>query len=216
MHRKSLRKYNNSIRVLIVALTALSAVGCNSGDETTEVIKMDDVIPEASRDYNYNDTTTNEKTEEDLFLKNLRVMMQREVGGLSKNKSVMKDAWKYIPDRLQTDSSFSRTFTLDSAIIQFKMWQFEDSLRTINALYNWLDCFGANCSSVSIGDDINVSPKSFLLLQDNQHIYFIQSPGMINEHQWLQFIEHNKKNTSWNYILFQTPGGTIQWKEQPD
>ena len=216
MHKKSSRKYNCIFRVLIIALIALSTAQCDNGGETTEVIEMDDVIPEASRNYDYNDTTPEEKTEEDPFLKNLRVAMQGEVEVLSDKKPTMNGTWKYIPDRLQTDSSFSRYFAVDSARMHFKMWQFEDSLRSINALYNWLDCFGANCSGVSVGDVVNVSPHSFLLLQDNLHIYIIQSPIMINEHQWIEFIEHDKKNTSWNYILFQSPGGKIQWKEQPD
>lgn len=215
MYEKSLKKYSSSLPVIVIVAFAAFVVQCERGHKT-EVIEMDDVIPAASRAYDYEDTAVTEKQQDDPFLAAIGEEMEKNIQPLEEHESALNDEWTYIPDRLQTDSAYSQTFLLDSALIQFKMWQFEDSLHTINALYNWFDCLGDQCAGISIGDAVNVSTNSFMLLEDNHHIYFIMSPATIQERQWSRFIERNIKNSSWNYKLLQIPGGQIQWKVQPD
>jgi hypothetical protein len=43
-------------------------------------------------------------------------------------------------------------------------------------------------------------------------MYFVQSPDRLKENTWEEFFAKEQKNTSWNYVLKQTPRGIIEWE----
>lgn len=214
MQKKLSSRYKFIFRRSSVLLLSLFLLNCN--DETkTEVIELNDITPKAKGDYNYSDSSVVQDTVQDNFVLELEKEFNTTVSSLDPKEIRFQTTWKYIPDRLDSDSTLSKLVIIDSTIIQFKSWYFNDSLKTVNAFYNWLDCFGDDCAGISIGDSVNVAQGSFLLLQDDQQIQFMQSQKRINHRKWKNYFSR-EKNTPWNYVILQSPGGEIIWKEKPD
>lgn len=191
-------------------MLSLVLFGCHQEDNT-QVVEIDDIIPEAKGNYEYDDSSKTEVTQDDYIRMQLSHFFNGEVQTLNKLDAKIEGNWRYIPDRLASDSSLSRYYLIDSSAVLLKKWKYKDSVTTINAFYNWLDCFGDDCSSISIGDSIGVSKNAFLLFQNDLYINFVQSPKRLNKNKWEEFFFKEQKNTSWNYVLSQTPGGIIKW-----
>lgn len=177
-----------------------------------EIIEMGDIVPEAQGNYEYNDTAQVVEKRPDSMLIELNHLFSGKVEELELGDINVKDEWKYIPDRLASDTSLSNAYLIDNTLFIIKSWKYPDSITSINALYNWLDCFGDGCSGISIGDSVNVSKNGFLLFHDNNSMHYIQSPARLKENLWEEYFSKDQKNTSWNFVLKQSPRGKITWK----
>ena len=188
---------------------------CSSTNEdNSEVIDMDKIVPKAEGTYDYSKKDSIKETnEKHPFIKSISHFFNNDAESIE-NKD-FDDTWRYMPDRLSSDSSLHKVFRLDSTLFVYRMWQYSDSIHSINAFYNWLDCFGPSCKGIEIGDSVNISKESFLLFQDNKSIHFVKSNNSLNEKKWKQAIP-DKKNTSWDYLIKQRPEGTLEWIITPD
>lgn len=188
---------------------------CTDDSSQTETIEMDEVVPSAKGDYNYeNNDTLNTQVEKDTFITALSRQLQLEVKALTSLQN--KDGWRYSPDRLKNDTSLTKWMLIDSTEYVYKYWGYPDSLLSINSLYNWMDCFGSSCTGISIGDSVNVSEEGFLLFQNNHAIHFLKSGKSININKWEKILNDEHKKAPWNYVIRQRPGGTIDWIRIPD
>jgi len=88
--------------------------------------------------------------------------------------------------------------------INFIDWEFKDSTKTENAFYNWLDCFGANCKSVKIGDKARLQKRSLLLLLNEKHLIWIDANTSIEQEKWLKILKDQQFGENWKYILYQS------------
>lgn len=188
---------------------------CTDDSSQTETIEMDEVVPSAKGDYDYeNNDTLNTQVEKDTFITTLSRQLQLEVKALTSVQN--KDGWRYSPDRLKNDTSLTKWMLIDNTEYVYKYWGYPDSLLSINSLYNWMDCFGSNCTGISIGDSVNVSEEGFLLFQNNHAIHFLKSGKSININKWEKILNDEHKKAPWNYVIRQRPGGTIDWIRIPD
>jgi len=208
--RKRLSKiYKSSVYSTYLIAPLFIILSCTQ-EKNTETIEASDIIPEAKGNYNYTDSSESMDNE----LDRLSIALIREYGDHFQDKKTKSfgSSWTFIPDRVKTDSSFNKVFELDSSETQLKSWYFSDSLRTINALYNWLDCFGSNCQAVSIADSVNVSAESFILLQSNTQIHFVRSEKNLNFKNWEKFFDKTmNNNNSWNFIIQQRTKDLLDW-----
>ena len=109
-------------------------------------------------------------------------------------KSVTKFYWKEI-----TDS------------INFIDWEFTDSLKTENAFYNWIDCFGENCRSIKIGDKVKIQKRELLVLVNEKHLIIIDSDKKIDYLKWVSVLKTQLFGENWKYIVFQPKKGKAVW-----
>ena len=109
-------------------------------------------------------------------------------------KSVTKFYWKEI-----TDS------------INFIDWEFTDSLKTENAFYNWIDCFGENCRSIKIGDKVKIQKRGLLVLVNEKHLIVIDSDKKIDYLKWVSVLKNQLFGENWKYIVFQPKKGKAVW-----
>jgi hypothetical protein len=87
-------------------------------------------------------------------------------------------------DRFGPKNSQKIIFTNDSTTATLSCWSFSDSLKTLNAFYNWLDCFGNKCRSIKIGDRIRITENSGeIWLKDTLLIYWKSENSEINSVQ---------------------------------
>jgi hypothetical protein len=43
---------------------------------------------------------------------------------------------------------------------EWHIYSFTDSLKAVNAFYNWLDCFGLSCQSIMVGQDTKIKDRT--------------------------------------------------------
>lgn len=196
-------------------LFALIVTSCSGGSKT-EVVEIDDIIPSSKRDYEYNDSISTENETSDPIIDSLKKILGKDVTLADTDDDRSKNDWTLIPNRFAVDTSVSRGLIVDSNFIDYRTWIYSDSIRTVNALYNWFDCFGDDCEGIVVGDSVNVTKGSFILLSNNYEISFIRSSKDLNFDLWMKIFDKDKKNTPWNYVLRQKPGGEIKWIKKTD
>jgi hypothetical protein len=90
-------------------------------------------------------------------------------------------------------------------------WTFKDSIKTNNALYNWLDCFDKNCKSVKLNEKKNLQKDNFLLLISDTSLTYISSNDMVSKSAWLNYYKIHSGIADWKLIIYQKKNGKADW-----
>lgn len=104
---------------------------------------------------------------------------------------------------------------LVTPIAEVFVYTFSDSVKLNNAFYNWLDCFGRDCQSVKLNEDLESikTPPSLTLVYDTTLVHVDYQC----EHQrksWLSFEKALKHQfgDSTRYQIQVSCGGPLKWK----
>nr|WP_299201532.1 hypothetical protein [uncultured Brumimicrobium sp.] len=193
--------------VLILILTLLGT-SCNS-DKDVEILTSEDILPQAQGNYEYQeDTLISESKSLTLFEQNLQQLfpeLEFPENNILKERNML-----FMPDRLGYKNKEETYFIKDSIPFHIIEWQFEDSVKTVNAFYNWLDCFNHDCRSIRLDEEKNGSKEAFLIWVSDQNITYLSSSKSLKLKSW-QEVLFGEENEKWNYILQQAPHGRIKW-----
>jgi hypothetical protein len=78
---------------------------------------------------------------------------------------------------------------------------FSDSLKTRNAFFNWLDCFGQKCDSYAVGAMFKKQKRSFAMLVNNNQIIYLESWKKQHIHALIELFDTKKKDQNWKYVI---------------
>jgi hypothetical protein len=92
-------------------------------------------------------------------------------------------------------------------------FQFSDSIRTKNAFFNWIDCFGTNCTSFKIGGNVKIKNRNALLLVGNKQLVLIESARKIDEQGIVVSLERDTTKQNWSYLVSMPRKGKSNWKK---
>lgn len=84
-------------------------------------------------------------------------------------------------------------------------YEFKDSLRTKNAFFNWIDCYGPKCSSYQIGSQFKKQSRNSLFLIGANHLVYMESQLPIKTEELIGILNEKKKDRNWIYVL-EIPG----------
>src|SRR5690606_12487645 len=130
-----------------------------SNSNTVETIDAESILPQAQRTYNY-ETDTLESQARTLTLTQ-EILLNSFPEILFDENNILKEGKMFfILNRLGYTEKEEFYFTKDSIPFHFITWTFEDSLKTTNAFYNWLDCFNHDCRSLKINEEKNASKEA--------------------------------------------------------
>ena len=115
---------------------------------------------------------------------------------------------RFGPEKLQTWKYLTPT----DSIFTFQL-AFADSLKTVNAFYNWLDCFGKNCTSVKINGKFKHRGRPQYILVSNSGIFFLEAGKHLKAEKLLHFLNPDRKKQNWNYFLELNPGKEMLWEK---
>lgn len=193
--------------LLIYIIISCFLVACHDNHKEPELLEMEDLIPKSSRD-NYEENLDVEIPSDTLSSLAQNLMTKFTEAILMDNK---EDA-SYFPDRLSYMERDEVNLILDEREIKLIVWKYEDSLQTLNAYYNWLDCFGKYCQSIRIGDKIRLKEsKTISTWVGNKHLVFLMANDRINYKLWSAFIDKNYEHERWNLHFIQQKGSSINW-----
>ncbi|MEX1191447.1 MAG: hypothetical protein WED10_01360 [Brumimicrobium sp.] len=199
----------NYFQVLIVVSIAWTFSFC-SNEKSTETVNLDEFLPKSERSYDYSEDSINNETS--LPPDSIQLIIQSKIPNAAflNEKDTRIKTVSYFPDRLDYKAKFVNHCIIDSATYQIITWEFEDSLHTVNAFYNWMDCFGKNCESITLGETKILSEDAFELFIDDISIIYITSNQTISHRLWSSVFKP-KSGSTWNYNLLQQPNRKVNW-----
>jgi hypothetical protein len=177
--------------------------------ESEETVSYADISPSSTKNSTVKKDTSsavlNEKPTKSLFLQ--------------LTDSLFPDAtWKVLdtllfPDRFGANKSEKWVVMTTNDSLTFMQFQFSDSIRTKNAFFNWIDCFGTNCTSFKIGGNVKIKNRNALLLVGNKQLVLIESARKIDEKGIVVSLERDTTKQNWSYLVSMPRKGKSNWKK---
>jgi hypothetical protein len=84
-------------------------------------------------------------------------------------------------------------------------YEFKDSLRTKNAFFNWLDCYGPKCVSYQVRAQFRKQSRNSLFLIGENHLVYIESKFPIAAAKLVGILNEEKEDQNWIYVV-EIPG----------
>ena len=203
-------KDDNRMKLLFSFLFVLSLMACSSNKEE-ETLEMKDIIATSDR-YKEDGNTKIKEVKKKHYSDSLPALYLELIDSLKINRKKIKllDS-KDLPDRFECIYSQKFYWTTSKDSINFRHWVFKDSNKTNNAFYNWLDCFGNPCKTLSIGSSMKIQKNPILLLVREKDVYAIEGQKDINTDFWIRQFDRNRKKRNWKYIVSQPKKGKVTW-----
>lgn len=192
---------------------SLLMTACTNNNEY-EIVEYEDFIPQAEGDYSYEEDSLLENQQQFTPFQEKLVNVFPQIkfienGFLEKRKTF------FMPNRLGYIKKDESYFKKDSIPFQLIEWTFEDSLKTINAFYNWLDCFGPDCKTLQLNEETKATSIGFVLWVSDTKLSYLASFKAIDEKQW-QKKYFKSKESNWNFIIKQFPHSSMKWIISPE
>ena len=168
-----------------IFLITLAVASCQ--DPKEEVISLDEIMPKSER-YDGSDSTRNKGEGKDSI------------------QTALND---FASGGLKFDA-LSKLIRGDE-IIQYYRLLFSDSVKTKNAFFNWIDCFGENCSPHFVGESTNFQKNALTILVNDTSLFFIESTAKIDMEEWFSLLEKKEYTPTWSYVIEQLPRGKAKW-----
>jgi hypothetical protein len=84
-------------------------------------------------------------------------------------------------------------------------YEFKDSLRTKNAFFNWIDCYGSNCASYQVGSQFKKQTRNSVFLVGATNLVYIESKFPISSEKLVKIFNEKEKDQNWIYLV-EIPG----------
>lgn len=191
------------MKYLSVLFFLFVLLACGEGKKD-EVIDMKDITPQAKRDY---DTTEKEPDLINDFGFNRTLADEFGVQVME----IDSIAEPMFPDRFSTIKKQKIALQLKADQIIFCQWIFKDSLKTMNTLFNWIDCFGSKCKSIKYRFNENFQSDHMLIFVNDTSITYLSSALPLDEKSWQQYFEKVNGIEEWDNVIIQKAKRKAGW-----
>lgn len=183
-----------------------------SNKEKEETVDLSEITSSSER-YKEGKSDVKKKKEKELnFIDTLDVRFKGILDSLKINDSVVQKLDIVLfPDRFGAKSVTKLYWKDKKDSTNLLDWEFSDSLKTENAFYNWIDCFGENCKSIKIGDKIKIQKRGLLILVNDKHLLVIDANSKIDLEKWMELVRGQQFGDNWKYIVYQPQKGKSTW-----
>ena len=183
-----------------------------SNNKKEETVDLSEITSSSER-YKEGKSEVKKKKEKELnFIETLDVRFKGILDSLKINDSVVRKLDIVLfPDRFGAKSITKFYWKEKKDSINLLDWEFSDSLKTENAFYNWIDCFGENCKSIKIGDKIKIQKRGLLILVNDRHLLVVDATSKIDCESWIKLVGSQKFGDTWKYIVYQPQKGKSTW-----
>ena len=191
-----------SIALLVTA--ALLFVGCRP--EEPEILDYSDIVPE-SENYKEGDEGGADATITDstTLPKLTFVSGGVPVSGLSFVEE------RLFPDRFGPQAAEKYKLAVGEDTVWYYKWRYKDSVKVMNALYNWIDCFGENCKSVFVNESRNMQRNPMKIMVSDTTLIYIQALEVVDFKLWDAYHDSLGYEKDWNLIIEQRKSSRAKW-----
>lgn len=199
-------------QLFALCLFTLILLAC-SENKTEEVINIDDIGGNTS---NYEHIDEPQKIDSFVMEKPTTSVFLAPFDSLFPQATWKKLDSMLFPDRFGPQLSEKWVIHTENDSIIALSYSFKDSLKTRNAFFNWLDCYGKNCDSYQIGSRFKPQKTNSIFFVGEKQLYFFDSQHALPLNTLLTLLEPQKKHQQWRYII-QIPGRkTTNWYSMKD
>ena len=182
-------------------LVALLLVNCK--EQKRDVIDLSDILPTADETNNdINELATNNSTS--ILINSF------SSNGIEVSAVFEIEAAKF-PDRFGPSNSVKYELVIDTDTVNYYRWVYKDSLKVMNAFYNWIDCFGEKCKSIFIGEQKNFQMNALQIFVNDSSLIFIENKNKVDYELWTAFHDSLGYSREWNYVIEQNRRGKATW-----
>lgn len=183
-----------------------------SNKEKEETVDLSEITSSSERYKEGKSDVKKKKMKEVNFIDTLDVRFKGILDSLKINDSVVRKLnIVSFPDRFGAKSVTKFYWKEKKDSVNLLAWEFTDSLKTENAFYNWIDCFGENCKSIKIGDKIKIQKRGLLILVNDKHLLVVDANSKIDLEKWINLIRDQQFGDNWKYIVYQPQKGKSIW-----
>ncbi len=93
---------------------------------------------------------------------------------------------------------------------KYYRWTYPDSIKVMNAFYNWMDCFGRNCESIFIGEERRIHKGSMMILVGDSSLIMIEGE-QVDFSNWYGYHDSIGFDPEWNFSIEQRTGQRARW-----
>ncbi len=164
--------YRSFTKHLIIALLA-GLVSCENNDKVDE-LDSEKFIPQSKRDYDFDESedTLSVKSGE-LSIESFREVVEFITDG-AEWREVKKSIYLH---RFGANQEITLETVTNTDTSYWYLTSYKDTIFSQNAFYNWLDCFGENCTSLKIEDEIVFRKSSGQVWWTDTLIIYYESKG---------------------------------------
>lgn len=186
-------------------LLAFTIVLVSCQEEKPEVIDINDILPDSRLDENAGDEIMEDTGDSLVWIK--KQLSEAELA----YDSIRQINDKEFPDRFGCENTWKFILTQEGEEVRFYRWNYSDSSKTINAFYNWIDCYGKNCRSIFVGEERNFQTDAFRIWVNDTSLIFVDSPGEIDSKVWDRVFEKQGFEKDWGIVVEQRRKGRAKW-----
>jgi hypothetical protein len=168
-----------------------------AGDDQNEVLSYAEIG--ASED-DISKIKPKEIAAKDTFQVNFNSKLFKQLSG-SKVDSVVLLTKNEVIDRAKHLNAEKVNIFIDSSMIQFKSWDFQDSTDLKIAWYNMLDCFGEHCESIELFDSLFQTDHYNLVFIGEKSIDWISSKSNLNNRDWRLYLKRERIRPKYLYVF---------------
>lgn len=187
-----------TLAVLAFLITLI--VSCSDGEKNT--VSLDDISHTSDKfdhidDSKEIDEIKDQKPEKGYFL--------AAFDSIYKGASWFKLDSLLFPDRFGPSKMEKWYLLTQKDSIVALHYEFKDSLRTKNAFFNWLDCYGPTCTSYQVGSQFKKQSRNSLFLIGENQLIYLEAKLPIELDKLIGILDEKKEDRNWMYVV-EIPG----------
>ena len=116
-----------------------------------------------------------------------------------------------LPDRFGPITKNKIQLVSNTDTINYLYWSYADSIKTMNAFYNWIDNYGEKEKSIHVGESTSFQTLPFIMFVGDTSITFIESNSNLLFSDWERYCSNGEKLKDWNYSIEQRKQCLAKW-----
>jgi len=186
-----------------IAIFAL-LISCG-GKKEEDVVDLKDIIPQSERYKNGPLDTLKKDTIDYGF--DIRLAEKAGITVMELDLHVEP----VFQDRFNARSVKKLDLQFKDGMAFFGQWTFKDSIKTMNAFYNWIDCYGVKCKSIRFLEEAKFQNDPLLIFLNDTSITYISSPLPQDEKKWQKYLNMKDGIELWDLVIIQKKQRKAVW-----
>lgn len=192
------------MRMCMYFAVCLLLAACEA--EKPEVVDLEDILTESER------YPEGQNPEDAQGAMDSLAMLKKNLGAAGiQADEVMPWTELLFPERFGPRRSYRFQLASGKDTLRFASLSFQDSLRVMNTVYNWIDCFGARCKSVFVGQQVGMQKRPFMVFVGDTSMIFVEANEALDYEKWQGYLESLGYAKDWNILIEQKKAGVARW-----
>lgn len=191
------------IKPKLIFVYSLLLFSC-SGIEEEKVVRMEDLIPREKKVH-----VTKASPKDTFSFSLFNVPLADSCGIRIQEFTEIMDPM--FPDRFAPKNKFKLKLNSQETGYFIGQWTYPDSLKTMNAFFNWIDCFGKDCQSFKFGQEVNMQNEGMLLFVNDTSITYVSTSLNPNLKNWQRYFEKQYDIDQWDIVVWQQSRKKAVW-----